>query len=215
MFHTLTWAPHISPASAEKWKYALLELPKNNQSFKIFLNVKPVLQKAWPLVPNYFQPLYKEGHSFLEDDIFLNQRQFIIITLHFFWPKSCHHEMIFSWTKQKSTWVSKWQSAVKRIKWWKIKGSPLASRFCQSCHLPLEEKRTIKSNSSRNKVQSTLNLISPDMWINIEHVMCVVPKCCHALWEPHKYLDVPKNILMYLKISWCTSEQDFGFCFLF
>ena len=73
--------------------------------------------------------------------------------------------------------------------------------------------RTIKSNSSKNKVQSTLNLISPDMWINIEHVMCVVPKCCHALWEPHKYLDVPKNILMYLKIAWCTSEQDFEFCF--
>ena len=121
----------------------------------------------------------------------------------FFGPKSCHHEMIFSWTKQKSTWVSKWQSAVKRIKWWKIKGSPLASRFCQSCHLPLEEKRTIRSNSSRNKVQSTLNLISPDMWINIEHVMCVVPKCCHALWEPHKYLDVPKNILMYLRTGFC------------
>ena len=75
LFHTSIWAPQISPASAEKWKYALLELAKNNQSFKIFLNVKPVLQKAWPLVPNYFQPLYKEWHSFLEDDIFLNQRK--------------------------------------------------------------------------------------------------------------------------------------------
>ena len=140
---------HNSSCSIHRFehpKYLLLQLKNENlhclnypKITQIFLNVKPVLQKAWPLVPNYFQPLCKEGHSFLEDDIFLNQRQFIIITLHFFGPKSCHHEMIFSWTKQKSTWVSKWQSAVKRIKWWKIKGSPLASRFCQSCHLPLDK----------------------------------------------------------------------------
>ena len=63
-------------------KYLLLQLKSenvhclnNNQSFRIFFNAKPVLQKAWLLVPNYFQPLCKEGHWFLEDDIFLNKRK--------------------------------------------------------------------------------------------------------------------------------------------
>ena len=66
--------------------------------------------------------------------------------------------------------------------------------------------RTIKSNASKDKVQSTLKLISPDMWINVEHIMCVVPKCCHALWKPHKYLDVPKN-------NFSTMLKGFAFCF--
>ena len=50
--------------------------------------------------------------------------------------------------------------------------------------------------------------MSPDMWINIEHIMCVIPKCCHAFWKPHKYLDVPKN-------SPYTMLKDFAFCFEF
>ena len=48
------------------------------------------------------------------------------------------------------------------------------------------------------------------MWVNIEYVSCVIPKSLCALWELHKYLDVPRYILdiFIYKVAYFFASQD-------
>ena len=44
------------------------------------------------------------------------------------------------------------------------------------------------------KVKKTIrHCYWPDIGVNIENIVCVIPKCLCSLWKPHKYLDVPSN----------------------